>query len=90
MRQVILNLLLMVTVGVFAYGAGRNAQTTTGLEVSHLIETGQPHVVLAKSGTRQQKEALQQSEGCPVIPNGDHNQQKPDEQTSSLMKGLVF
>ena len=33
---------------------------TAGPHVVDLVETGQPHVVLAKSGTRQQKEARQQ------------------------------
>ena len=90
MRQIILTLVLMITVGLFAYTAGRNAQTTTEPQVVNLIELGQPHVVLAKSGTRQQKEALQQNEGCQVVPNEDHSQQKSNEQTSSIMKGLVF
>ena len=45
------------------------------------------------SGTRQQKEAHQQNEGCQLIPNGDLSQQKSKEskeQDGSIMKGLVF
>lgn len=54
------------------------------------VETGQPHLVLTKSGTHQQKEARQQNEGCQLIPNEDLSQQKNNEQVSSTMKGLVF
>ena len=89
MRQVILTLLLMITVGVFGYAAGRNAQTTTGPHVVNMFQMGEPHVVLAGRGTRQQKEARQQSEGCPVVPNGDLSRQKTDEQDIT-MKGLIF
>lgn len=53
-----------------------------------LVETGQPRVVLANGGTRQQKEAYQQKE-CQVVPNGDLSQHKTSEQDST-MKGLVF
>ena len=92
MRQMILTLFMMITVGVFAFAEGWNlhAQTTTGPHVVDLVETGQPHVVLAKNGTRQQKEARQQTEGCPVVPNEKFSQHKTNEEDSSIMKGLVF
>ncbi len=51
---------------------------------------GQSRLVLANRGTRQQKEARQQNEGCQLIPNGDLSQQKTNEQDSSIMKGLVL
>ena len=86
MRQVIMTLLLMITVGVGGYAAGRNAQTP---HVVNIVQMGEPHVVLAGRGTRQQKEAHQQSEGCPVVPNGDLSRQKTDDQDIT-MKGLVF
>ena len=54
------------------------------------IETGQPRLVLANRGTRPQKEARQQNEGCQVIPKEDLSQQKTDQQESSTMKGLIF
>ena len=41
-------------------------------------------------GTRQQKEARQQNEGCQLIPNKDLSPHKTNEQDTSLMKGLVF
>lgn len=50
--------------------------------VIDLVETGQPRLVLANGGTRQQKE-------CQVTPNGDLSQQRTNEQNST-MKGLVF
>ena len=56
--------------------------------VVDLVETGQPRVVLANGGTRQQKEAYQQKE-CEVVPNGDLSQHKTRVQDST-MKGLVF
>ena len=56
--------------------------------VVDLIETGQPHLVLANGKTRQQKEARQQKE-CQLIPNRDLNQQKTSDKNST-MKGLVF
>jgi hypothetical protein len=90
MRQMMWTLLLMITVGVLAFAAGQNAQTTTGAQVLNAFETGQPHVVLAKSGTHHQKEAREQSEGCQVMPNGEGSQQKNKEQDDHLMKGLVF
>ena len=55
--------------------------------VVDLVETGQPRVVLANRGTRQQNEARQQWQDC-QIPND--SQQKANEQNSSIMKGLVF
>jgi hypothetical protein len=76
MRQTILMLFMMIAVGVFASVQGRDAQSPKVLVVDR-VELGQPHVVLAKSGTRQQKEACQLT------------QPKPNEQDIT-MKGLVF
>jgi hypothetical protein len=90
MKQVMWTLLLMMTVGVLAFEAGRNAQTTTGPQVLSRFETGQPQVVLAKAGLRQQKEARDQNEGCQVKPNGDLGQPKANEEERRVMKGLVF
>jgi len=92
MRQMMLTLFMMVTVGVFAFveGWNLNAQTTTRPHVVDLVETGQPHVVLAKNGTRQQKEAHQQNEGCQVVPNESLSQHKTNEEDNRTMKGLVF
>ena len=56
--------------------------------VVDLVETGQPRVVLANRGARQQAEARQQKE-CQLIPDGDLSQQKTNEQNPT-MKGLVF
>ena len=69
----------------------RNTSLTQTLKVLlvDLIETGQPHLMLANRETRQQKEARQQKE-CQLIPNGDLSQQKTNEQDSSTAKGLVF
>ena len=82
---------LMITVGIFIAGEWdtHNRLVANTSLTDDLVETGQPHVVLAKSGTRQQKEA-RQNEGCPVIPNRDFSQHKTNEQDSSIMKGLVF
>ena len=88
MRNTILTLLMMIAVGVFASAQGRDTQSMK-VPVIDVVEWGQPHVVLAKSGTRQ-KEMRQQNDGCQVIPNGDLNPQKTNEQESSIMKGLVF
>jgi len=88
MRNTILTL-MMIAVGVFASAQGRDTQSVN-VRVVDAVETGQPRVVLAKSGMRQQKEMLQQNEGCQVIPNGELSQQKPNEQDGSTMKGLVF
>ena len=92
MRHMILTLFMMIAVGVLAFAEGwnLNAQLTAGPHVIDLVESGQPRLVLANRGTRQQKEARQQNEGCQLIPNGDLNQQKTNEQDSSIMKGLVF
>ena len=92
MRHMILTLFMIIAVGVFAFAEGwnLNAQLTAVPHVVDLAETGQPRLVLANRGTRQQKEARQQNEGCQVIPNGDLSQQKTNEQDSSIMKGLVF
>ena len=92
MRHMILTLFMMIAVGVFAFAEGwnLNAQLTAGPHVVDLVESGQPRLVLANRGTRQQKEARQQNEGCQLIPNGDLSQQKTNEQDSSIMKGLVF
>jgi quercetin dioxygenase-like cupin family protein len=54
------------------------------------VETGQTHLVLANRGTRKEKEARQQNEGCQLIPNEGIGQHKTDEDNSSTMKGLVF
>jgi hypothetical protein len=90
MRQTLWTLLLMTTVGVFAFTAGWNAHIAAAPQVLNTFHTEQAHVVLAKSGARQSNEARQQSEGCPVTPNGEFSQQKPKEQDTSIMKGLVF
>lgn len=89
MRQAMLTLVLMITVGGLAYEAGRNAQTTAGPQVLNSVQTEEPHVVLAKSGMRQQKETRQKSEGCQVVPNEDLSRQRTDEQDITT-KGLVF
>lgn len=89
MRNTILTLLMMIAVGVFASVQGRDTQSVKVLVVD-VVESGQPHVVLAKSGTRQQREMRQLNEGCPVILKDDLRQQKASEQDSSIMKGLVF
>jgi quercetin dioxygenase-like cupin family protein len=70
----------------------KNTSRTQTLKVLivDLVETGQPHLMLANRETRQQKEARQQNEGCQISPNGDLSQQKTNEQDSSTMKGLVF
>jgi len=92
MRHMTSTLFMMIAVGVFAFVSGwtLNAQLIARPHVVHLVETGQPHLVLAKSETRQQKEARQQIEGCPLTPNGDLGQQRITEQERSIMKGLVF
>jgi hypothetical protein len=92
MRHMMSTLFMMIAVGMFAFVSGwnLNAQLMAGPHVVDLVEIGQPHLVLAKSGTRQQKEARQQIEGCPLTPNGDLGQQRITEQERSIMKGLVF
>jgi len=92
MRHMTSTLFMMIAVGVFAFVSGwtLNAQLIAGPHVVDLVETGQPHLVLAKSETRQQKEARQKIEGCPLTPNGDLGQQRITEQERSIMKGLVF
>ena len=92
MRHMMSTLFMMIAVGVFAFVSGwnLNAQLIAGPHVVALVETEQPHLVLAKSGTRQQKEAHQQLEGCPLTPNGDLGQQRITEPERSIMKGLVF
>ena len=87
MRHMIWTLALVLTVGVFAYQAGLNAQTTVAPEVLTMFET-QPHVVLAKTGTRQQQ-ARERKDGCEVT-KGDVGQQETKEREGSIMKGLVF
>jgi hypothetical protein len=91
MRHMTSTLFMMIAVGVFAFVSGwnLNAQLIAGPHVVDLVDTGQPHLVLAKSETRQQ-EARQQLEGCPLPPNGDLGQQRITEQERSIMKGLVF
>ena len=92
MRHMTSTLFMMIAVGVFAFVSGwnLNARLIAGPHVVDLVETGQPHLVLAKSETRQKKEARQQIEGCPLAPNGDLGQQRITEQERSIMKGLVF
>ncbi len=89
MKQMIVTLSLMIVVGVLAFAEGRDRALTQTLQVRtfDLVETGQPHVVLATAGTRQQKETRQ---GCPVLPNGDLSQQKSNDREDLTMKGLVF
>lgn len=89
MRHTILTLFMMIAVGVFASAQGRDTQSPKVLVVD-FVESGQPRVVLAKSGTQQLKEARQQNEGCQVNPNEDLSQQKTNEQIGSTMKGLIF
>ena len=86
MRHMMSTLFMMIAVGVFAFVSGwnLNAQLIAGPHVVDLVETEQPHLVLAKSGTRQQLE------GCPLTPNGDLGQQRITEPERSIMKGLVF
>ncbi len=92
MKHMMSTLFMMIAVGVFAFVSGwnLNARLIAGPHVIDFAETGQPHLVLAKNGTRQQKEARQQIEGCPLTPNGDLGQQRITEQERSIMKGLVF
>ena len=90
MRHTIWTLVLMITVGMLGFTAGKHAQPAAEPQLVSLFASGEPHVVLATSGTRQQKGARQQNEGCPVMPNEGLGQQKPNEAESSLMKGLVF
>ena len=90
MRHMIWTLLLVITVGVLSFTAGRNTQTTTGPQGLRLLEMEQPRVVLAKTEARKQKDARQYSEGCQVIPNGEVGQPKVNEEERRLMKGLVF
>ena len=90
MRHTIWTLVLVITVGMLGFTAGKHAQTASEPQLVSLFETSEPHVVLAKNGTREQKEARPQNEGCPVMPNEGVGQQKSNEQDSSIMKGLVF
>lgn len=90
MKHMIWTLTLMITVGVLGFAAGWNAQTTRGAQALSLLETAEPHVVLARAGARQEKQALQENEGCKVIPNEGLGQPKATEQENSIMKGLVF
>ena len=89
MRNTILTLLMMIAVGVFASAQGRDTHSLQVFVVD-VVESGQPYVVLAKSGTRQQKEMRQHNEGCQVVPNGDLSQEKTSGLDGSIMKGLVF
>ena len=89
MKNMIWTLVLMITVGVLGFAAGKHAQTIQGPQVLSLLETAEPHIVLAKTGARQPKEARQENEGCQVIPNEDVKQHKNNEQDIT-MKGLVF
>ncbi len=90
MRHTIWTLVLVITVGMLGFTAGKHAQTASEPQLISLFETGGPHEVLAKSGTRQQKEARGQDGGCPVMPNEGLAQQKPNETEGSIMKGPVF
>src|SRR6476620_9941951 len=90
MRHMIWTLLLMNIVGVLAFTAGRNTQTTTGPQALNLVEMEQVRVVLAKTEARKRKDARLYSEGCQVIPNGEVGQPKVNEEERRLMKGLVF
>ena len=90
MRHMIWTLLLVITVGVLSFIAGKNTQITTGPQVLNPVEMEQVRVVLAKTEARQQKDARQYNEGCPVIPNGEVGRQKLSEEERRLMKGLVF
>ena len=90
MRQMILTGFLMIAAGVFGFVEGRDWTQARNLVAFDLVESEQPHVVLAKSATRQQKETRQQSEGGPGSPTGELSQQKGSEEEHSIMKGLVF
>ena len=90
MKHMMWTLLLMITVGIGGFMAGKHAQMSTGPEGVHLSQMEPPHVVLAKSATRQPKEARQESEGCPLVPYGDAGQQKDNTRDDVTMKGLVF
>ena len=90
MRHTIWTLLLMITVAMLGFTAGKHAQPAAEPQLVSLFATGEPHVVLATTGTRQQKGVRSQNEGCPVMPNEGLGQQKSNEQDSSIMKGLVF
>src|SRR5690242_8092413 len=91
MRHTTWTLLLMITVGVLSFTAGRNTHTTTEPQALSFLEVvEQPRVVLAKTEARKQKDARQYSEGCQVIPNGEVGQPKVNEEERRLMKGLVF
>ena len=90
MRHTIWTLVLMIAVGGLGFTAGKHAQPAMEPQLVSLFETGEPHVVLAKSGTRQHKEGRSENEGCPVMPNEGLSQQKSNKQDSSIMKGLVF
>jgi hypothetical protein len=81
----------MIAVGIFIAGEWdmHNLLATNTSLSFDLVETEQPHVVLAKSGTRQ--EARQQNEGCLVMPNRDFSEPKTNgDEDRRLMKGLVF
>ena len=87
MRQLTLTIFLTITAGVFGFVEGHN--WTQSVNVVDVIESGRAHVVFAKSATRQQNEARQQSEGCPVIPNSELSQPKVSERDITT-RGLVF
>lgn len=90
MKHMLWTLVLTITVGLVGFAAGKYAQSSTGPQAVGVVEVAQPHVVLAKTGTRRQKDGLPHSEDCQVIPHEDARQQKANEQESSIMKGLVF
>ena len=90
MRHTMWTLVLMITVGMLGFTAGMYAQPNSEPQLVTLLENAQPHVMLAGSGTREQKQARQQNEGCAVVPPGEPGQQKSNEKESSIMKGLVF
>jgi len=87
MRHMILTGFLMIAAGVCGFVEGRD--WTQSLHVPDVAESGQPHVVFAKSGTRQQKEVREQSEGCPVVPNGEFSKPQSNRQDITT-QGLVF
>ena len=86
MRQMILTLSMMIAAGLFGFIEGRDWSQSANVLVENLAETGQPRVVLANRGARQQKDARQDCQ----VPNGESSHQKTAEQESSTMKGLVF
>jgi hypothetical protein len=86
MRNTMLMLLMMLAVGIFASAQGRDTQIMK-TQVVDAVQTQQSYLVLAKSGTRQQKDTSQE---CLMIPDRELSQRQTSEQDTRTMKGLVF